>query len=190
MKLLYVLLVSCIAIIVLLALQSFRQPTALDVPGTGNEHGNCGNSAEEARANGCRFDIMSFVWQRPACYYEDLIESFKARSDWHFYSNWTLDPADELPLDRVIAGDYDFVYAPKRFHPIHCTYMWQKMHTAYQEGLPLDDATPPMGHTLHCEKVLLADYTGEASCKDYSGCPTSLRAAFTECGYVRRAAKA
>jgi hypothetical protein len=127
---------------------------------------------------------MSFAWQRPACYYEDLVESFKNRTDWHFYSNWTLEPAEELPLDRVIAGDFDVVYAEKRYHPIHCTYMWQKMHTAYQQGLPVDSSTPPMSHTLHCEKVLLLDYTGEASCNNLATCPTRLKVSHTKCGFV------
>src|ERR1700712_3744282 len=47
----------------------------------------CGNTASEAAAKGCIFDIMSMAWQSPECYDEDLAAEFADLGPWEFYSD-------------------------------------------------------------------------------------------------------
>jgi hypothetical protein len=172
-------LIAYISVSLLLFLQSSRVVT-----GGRGSYGDCGTNPQEAIAKGCKFDISMWAWERPECYDEELINDFIARTDWHFYSNDTLEPTYELPLDRVARGDYPRVYTEQKYHMIHCTYTWRKVHKALEGNLTLDHVAIPYSHTRHCEKVLLIDITHEAHCGKSPLCATRLDAIYARCGYV------
>ncbi|KAF4624110.1 hypothetical protein G7Y89_g14063 [Cudoniella acicularis] len=153
---------------------------------TGLELGHCGNSNEEARALGCKFDPMTWAWMRPECYREELISDFLNRTDWHFYLHDTLLPEEEIPIEEWLRGDYYELWTPKKYHFFHCTYMWRKVHLALLEHLPMDSDTIKMDHTIHCEMAVTHDiYPVEHyECDDWPGaCPTLVQAGWTKCGW-------
>jgi hypothetical protein len=179
---------SIILAIVLLvgftALQTWKVQQHVHLYPSGLELGTCGydKTPEEARAHGCVFDPMSFIWVRPECYHGDLLEDFMKRSEWAWYSDPQL--KHKLPMDEVFNGDHPQAFAPKQYHQIHCTYMWRKMHSVLVDRLPIDSDLSSWHHTMHCEKVLLNHILHEdANCTDSMVCPTWVRATWTTCGY-------
>lgn len=153
---------------------------------TGVELGDCGShhTVEEARAKGCVFDAMSWLWVRPECYDQALIDDFMNRTEWSWHSDWKLTPESKIPLEEVFRGDHPQLYTAKKYHSIHCTYMWQKMHKALLEHRPVDSDLTSWHHTHHCEQVLLNEYLHEDSkCTADMICPTLVRATWTSCGY-------
>jgi hypothetical protein len=152
---------------------------------TGREFGGCGDSIASARAIGCKFEPMSWQWIPQQCYYPDLIDSFLDTTDWHFYHDYRLDPDDEIPMSEILNGDHEVVFSPDKYHPIHCTFMWIKVHKAWIEKRPIDNAAISLGHTHHCEVNVLNPYTGvlgTGNCTS-NGCATRLSATFGTCGY-------
>lgn len=89
-----------------------------------DQHGtNCGNSSAEARANGCRFDVMSFSWLKPECYDGELSEQFlsihQSLGNWHWYVDRQSE--QEIPMDKVVQGDMDLngLYVDMGYHAVH-----------------------------------------------------------------------
>ncbi|KAJ5958812.1 uncharacterized protein N7479_005962 [Penicillium vulpinum] len=152
----------------------------------GRELGDCGpnHTVEEAREYGCVFDPMSWLWVRPECYDKVLIDDFMNRTEWSWHTDWKLTPETKVPLDVVFSGEHPQLYTSKKYHSIHCTYMWQKMHKALLEHGPVDSDLTNWHHTHHCEQVLLDQYLHEDSeCTADMICPTLVRATWTACGY-------
>ena len=156
-----------------------------DAP-TGREFGGCGDSIASARALGCRFETMSWQWIPEACYYAELIESFKETTEWRFYRDYKLESADELDSAEVLAGDHELVYTLDKYHIIHCAYQWMKLHQAWVNKRPIDDAAISLGHSRHCLMNVLNPYTGKlgaGNCTADGICVTKLRASFGTCGF-------
>ena len=151
---------------------------------TGAEFGDCGHTIEEARANGCLFDAMSWLWVAPACYHKDLIDEWWGRTEWHFFSNWTLLPEDEVSRESVEAGEHNLLYTHTKYHKIHCAYMWQKTQKTLVNHLPIDSNLHSFHHTGHCERVMLNDILHEdVDCTHSAICPTQLTPVWTTCGW-------
>lgn len=72
-QVIFSLLVISIAAILYLSMKVHY--TSSVVVHTGKEFGSCGENPTEALANGCQWDIMSWSWQRPECYHQELIDS-------------------------------------------------------------------------------------------------------------------
>lgn len=129
---------------------------------------------------------MSWQWVPEACYYTELIESFKKTTEWRFYRSYTLDPADEIDSAEILAGDHEVVYTADKYHLVHCTYQWLKLHQAWVKKRPIDNTAISLGHSHHCERNVLNPYTGElgaGNCTADGVCVTRLRASFGTCGY-------
>jgi hypothetical protein len=75
---------------------------------------------------------------RPECYDQQLIENFINRTEWWWHTEWKLTPESKVPLEEVSEGVQPQLYTAKKYHSIHCTYMWQKMHKALLENRPVD----------------------------------------------------
>lgn len=135
----------------------------------GGLHLDCGSSDNEAKANGCIFDVMVYAWIPPACYERDLAEEvidptshlaeYRAAGvfEWHAGPNFT----QPLPQDANVLQEYDTVWATMKWHQAHCLYFWRLLTRAVlrssQDGweyayvLSLGTDWP---HTLHCNRVL------------------------------------
>jgi hypothetical protein len=151
---------------------------------SGAELGNCGKSGsiEDARAHGCVFDAMSYIWVRPECLHSDLIENFFNRTDWAFYRDPKL--RHQIPTAEIVRGDHQKAFTARKYHSIHCSYMWRKMHKVLIERKPIDSDLASWHHTLHCDKVLTNEYLHEDyNCTKEQLCPTRVGATWTSCGY-------
>ena len=178
--------IFCISSLAYLSATVHTLRKAFHLRPTGIELGDCGSShtVEEARAKGCLFDPMSWLWVRPECYDQALIDDFMNRTDWSWHTDWKLTPESQVPLKEVFDGDHPQLFTGKKYHSIHCTYMWQKMHKALLEHRPVDTDLTSWHHTHHCEEVLLDQYLHEDSkCTADMVCPTLVRATWTSCGY-------
>jgi hypothetical protein len=92
------------------------------------QHMQCGSTPAEARALGCKFDIMSFAWTPPACYDHSFSQAFlKKNGPWVFY----LDHNATMPLAFDTLSDYDVVWTEHSYHVVHCLYAWERIHQAY-----------------------------------------------------------
>ncbi|KAL2132721.1 hypothetical protein VTI74DRAFT_3459 [Chaetomium olivicolor] len=122
-----------------------------------------------ARSRGCRFDILSFAWQTPECYDEELLDEFLRYDDWQFYAhpggtddddddnnsshNTTL-PEEVVDLATALEGRRT-LYVDWKYHVAHCTFMWRQMHRAYARRGYIDSHLDDYAHTLHCQRTLL-----------------------------------
>jgi len=181
----------CFVVAILLAVigsqhQKLSKISSLPAAPTGRELGDCGSdeTAESARAAGCKFDPMSWIWVRPECYPEDLIYDYFNRTGFKFYKDWHLRPEDEIPMDQVYYGTDMQVYTEKNFHAVHCSYMWRKMHAAMVGRLPIDSDLSNWHHTIHCESIHLNEiFHEDVDCSPEMICPTQLIPLWTSCGY-------
>jgi hypothetical protein len=161
------------------------QHHAVETQNNGREYGHCGHSISEARSNGCLFDPMSWNWVQPACYHEDLISDFLNRTDWHFYTSLQrLEAGEEVPEKEWKRGEHKTLFSTLKYHPVHCTYVWRKMHEAIEKHMPMDSQMMSMQHTKHCGMILVNDLLHEDPvCTGDEECLTLLQADFTTCGY-------
>lgn len=135
----------------------------------------CGNTAEEARARGCHFDIISFCWLPDACYDAKLSENFDNITTWE----WFLDSNGTQPIshDQAMTGDYTGLFVNWEYHVRHCTAMWEKMHRAIlgRGKSAIDGYIGPLGHTQHCSQMLL-------TVDDWKELNTIILVKFPDCG--------
>lgn len=123
----------------------------------------CGNSPEEARNNGCLFDVISFSWLPPACFDAELVEDFLATSKWQWYKDNETRTA--VHIAEVYEGQHESLYVSWDYHFSHCAYMWTKMHRAVLHGYPIDGYIGNIHHTAHCSDLLLRQADFRASGK-------------------------
>lgn len=117
----------------------------------------CGSTAQEARARGCHFDVISFCWLPDACYDEELSTTFDNITTWE----WFLDPNRTQPIahEEAMTGEYTGLYVNWEYHLRHCTFMWKKLHRAVlgTGKSAIDGYIGPLAHTEHCSEMLLQD---------------------------------
>ncbi|KAJ5958811.1 uncharacterized protein N7479_005961 [Penicillium vulpinum] len=121
----------------------------------------CGESAAEALARGCKFDIMSFAWVPEPCFDRELMEEFLELRQWKWYADKDGQEV-ESELD-IREGQYPEMFVSWEYHLVHCAYMWRKMHRALLKGGvdAVDGYVGSMHHTEHCSGMLL-EYRQEA----------------------------
>jgi hypothetical protein len=113
---------------------------------------HCGSTPSEARALGCKFDIMSFAWTPAQCYDHSLSQKFlEEQGPWIFY----LDHNATQPLQFEDLSDYDIVWTEHSYHVVHCLYAWERIHRAYlADTLLLPGEMGSINHTTHCIGLL------------------------------------
>ncbi|KAH8819348.1 hypothetical protein F5884DRAFT_760312 [Xylogone sp. PMI_703] len=107
----------------------------------------CGKNAQEAKALGCVFELMTVSWMPMECHDSELNEEFRAVRVWHFYedSNGTKEISETELSEKTVMS-----YTTNEFHRMHCGYSWMKMHRALKEGRRIDRGLSYYKHTLHC----------------------------------------
>ncbi|KAF1968958.1 hypothetical protein BU23DRAFT_557988 [Bimuria novae-zelandiae CBS 107.79] len=113
----------------------------------------CGEDRHEAKANGCRYDLMASRWYPDECFHADVLEQFLKEVDF----KWYRDPehTDLVPVEVALSGDYDRLYPLYDFHIIHCLYQFRRLHMAIIEHRQIDDDVFSYGHTVHCTKLIM-----------------------------------
>lgn len=119
--------------------------------------GDCGklSTVEEARALGCIFDPMSWVWVRPECYDAELVADFMNRTDWSWHTDPKLTPESVVPMDEIYRGDHPKLFISKMYHTVHCAVRGSSCsHPAPNHGTN----TNILPRTVHVEKAAKSPY--------------------------------
>lgn len=117
-------------------------------------NGDCGNTATEAKALDCRFDMVLHAWLPRDCVSGDDVEDevlMYADRDWH----WGLDNKTETSLETVRGGELAYVWTSFDWHVAHCAYVWKRLHRAMLAGDgKVDSYTTSYSHTKHCVEMV------------------------------------
>ncbi|KAH8585417.1 hypothetical protein B0O99DRAFT_466987, partial [Bisporella sp. PMI_857] len=120
----------------------------------------CGSTADEARALGCQWDIMTMSWEHPDCFDADLTREFEELGPWTFYHSSR--PGKEVPEPKMLSLiPYDQVgnhpermWTDRRYHIYHCIYAWKMLHRAVERGWKVQAELASYHHTEHCSSAL------------------------------------
>ena len=109
---------------------------------------HCGSNAEEARAQGCAYDVMMQEWTPPACIDWELAERFLKAGNW----TWWADSGAEKIYNatEVALGNHDVVYVDQSYHRHHCIFTWERFVRAMRTGRPLIEKLMSYDHVMHC----------------------------------------
>jgi hypothetical protein len=110
----------------------------------------CGETAAEAKAKGCIFDVMSMTWQSPECYDPDLAMEFADLGPWEFYTDSS--GAEKMSLEQI-SREGQISWTTRRYFVQHCIFGWKAMHRAWQRGWRMDSNLASIEHTELCSRV-------------------------------------
>lgn len=118
---------------------------------------SCGSTSTEARAQGCRFDVMMSAWVHERCYDAELMEQTLSVERF----TWFEDLAMTLPVSESVVrlGNHHRLYTRPDFHYKHCAYVWLRQMRAWRGQAAIDDNSWGFEHTVHCAQSLLAPNT-------------------------------
>jgi hypothetical protein len=135
---------------------------------------NCGVTPDQARANGCIFDVMMQLWTPGACFDEVLSNRFLEVGNW----TWYADPSAThiYSLEDMRKGEHDAVYVAQDYHITHCIYAWEKLVRAMRNQEPLITELISYDHVIHCRHKTLQRQDGGGSIRGVRA-PTG----WTEC---------
>ncbi|KAF2112270.1 hypothetical protein BDV96DRAFT_158061 [Lophiotrema nucula] len=166
------------------AFAAYGISSALRIAPDHAEYGDCGSTIDEAKAKGCIFDNLSYVWVQPACHHPELLQSFRDRSNITYYTSHDLTLETRIPQEDIYAGNWPWAWSTKEQHPVHCAFLLSKMHEALSNHLPLDDKVMQWEHTIHCSEVLLQSWLSEIEDCNLGRCErVKVTQGFTKCGY-------
>ena len=135
---------------------------------------NCGYTPDQARANGCIFDVMMQLWTPADCFDESLSERFLEVGNW----TWYADPgaAHIFTLEEMRKGEHDAVYVAQDYHITHCIYAWERLVRAMRNQQPLITELISYDHVIHCRHKTLQRADGGSTIRGVRA-PTG----YTEC---------
>ncbi|PMD34178.1 hypothetical protein L207DRAFT_468400 [Hyaloscypha variabilis F] len=117
------------------------------------ERGFCGNTSEEAHANGCVLDFIPGAWVHPACYDAELEKEFLDLKPWQWFAD--KEAKQELTLDYIReTGGPNPIFVSMEYHRQHCAFTWKKLHRAVIRQTPIDTHIGQLKHTIHCADKL------------------------------------
>lgn len=128
----------------------------------------CGATQDEAIANGCIFDLMSFVYVPPACFEATIYaETLSPESSlapeaagffpWFRWANLT----EPIPQDENELSKYRSVWTTEGWHVAHCLYTWRVSTRALarvgagEKGIYVVEEATSSAHVDHCNMLVL-----------------------------------
>lgn len=124
-------------------------------PATVNQGGTieeCGETPDEARISGCKFDPMMQVWLPASCYDEEHSEFYLSTYQWKWYYDNKMEK--EMPDEVMRRGDHSVSFMTDDYHRRHCAYAWEVVTRALQAQRPIQDELLSYKHVHHCNMVL------------------------------------
>lgn len=124
---------------------------------------HCGSTPNEARMDGCQFQLWSYSWVPSECFDHDLQHSFLqvaiSSEGWSYYSSRSGTEEDVIDTGVVMGGGQDHIFTSWGQHYWHCVFYQRKFFSMVlgNEGLGLDmmttrDRDEP--HALSCQRWL------------------------------------
>lgn len=131
--------------------------TSIMIDGVEVKGTQCGNSWQEAKALGCRFDVMASRWYSPECFDQEVLDEMLAEPHVNWNFTWYEDKAHTVvvPPEKVFKGEFDRVYPNNLFHIKHCLHLWRKLHHAVLVGASVDEDILSYEHTRHCTNMIM-----------------------------------
>jgi len=136
---------------------------------------DCGSNADEARANGCEYDVMMQEWTPPACIDWALSEKFLAAGNWTWYADAAA--TQIYNATEIALGNHDVVYVEQSYHRHHCIFTWERLVRAMRTQRPLVEKLVDYDHVMHCRMNTLKTFEEGAEVVRGVVAPT----AFTKC---------
>lgn len=139
---------------------------------------HCGHNAEEARALGCRFELMSFSWLPEPCIDQELEDEFVSLG-FEYFEDMN-DTSSRVPHELVVTGEH-IVYSSWGEHMWHCSFMWRKM-LRIANGIKgsggFSEGMLRVNHTEHCTSKMMEEHWEKLDTINTKGTPV-----FGECMY-------
>jgi len=112
----------------------------------------CGKTPEEALARGCEFDMLATAWL-PVGDAADLEGAeFLAIGQWDYYR--ALHGTEKYnSYEPEVLGSITrphSIWTSRRWHVVHCLYMFKKLNRALVKGWQVDGEVISEPHTEHC----------------------------------------
>ncbi|KAH7386596.1 hypothetical protein BKA64DRAFT_711808 [Cadophora sp. MPI-SDFR-AT-0126] len=113
---------------------------------------SCGFSISEAKALGCKYDILVGKWLPDICIDQIAIDQYQADGSWFGYADWNR--TEILTIEQM--AEKDVYYTSARDHIVHCSMLWVKQYEAFFDGRGVfDSIIASREHTHHCAKFLV-----------------------------------
>ena len=121
---------------------------------TGAKYLICGNSTQEARSHGCRYDVLLNNWVPAPCYDADFVAEYEEDGSSAAFHDVALTQRIEGGAEAL--GELEFYYTSRRDHINHCAMMWRKQFAAlFERRATFDSVVANPYHTEHCSQYLL-----------------------------------
>jgi len=114
----------------------------------------CGKTPEEALARGCHFDLLGTAWLPPRCIDHELVNEFLDIGKWDYYTRLGGTEKEKYSsYEPEVLGSIatpKAIWTSRRWHVVHCLYMFKKLNRAVVNGWPVDGESVSEPHTEHC----------------------------------------
>lgn len=114
---------------------------------------SCGQSPEEARASGCKYDVMMQLWVPVECYDEALSERFLAEGNWPWFAD--IRAQHEISLEVMRLGEHQVAFSTDQYHRYHCIFTWEVMVRAMRARGYIVEEMMSYDHVVHCRHMTL-----------------------------------
>ncbi|KAK7966559.1 uncharacterized protein PG986_000836 [Apiospora aurea] len=118
---------------------------------TGATYLICGNSTQEARSRGCRYDVLLNNWVPAPCYDADFVAEYEEDGSSAAYRDEALTQRIEPGGEAL--GELEFYYTSRRDHVNHCAVMWRKQFAQlFERRAAFDSVISDPFHMEHCSQ--------------------------------------
>jgi hypothetical protein len=126
---------------------------------------SCGDTAAEAKARGCEFDVLSYSWIPKDCRDRETDDEFR---EWLYSDERQLGPwpffrdkgmKDRIPDANALSEWRRAVFTPQDEHIGHCIFLTRRLHRALDGRFRMDMRGRNLNHTIHCTNVVLNSTT-------------------------------
>ncbi|KAK1565994.1 uncharacterized protein LY79DRAFT_572968 [Colletotrichum navitas] len=113
---------------------------------------SCGSTTHEARAKGCKYDILLNHWVPEVCFDKESVDEYQEDGSWGAFADMNM--TERLTVDEM--SERDFYWTSVRDHINHCAIMWRRQFYAfYDDRAAIDSIVTSPGHTEHCSQYLM-----------------------------------
>jgi len=113
---------------------------------------DCGHSPEEARAQGCVYDVMMQDWVPEPCYDPVLTERYLAEGNYTWYKDGV---GTVMSDEEMRKGEHGDAWMTGNYHKAHCIFSWEKLIRALRNNKGISQELLSYDHVLHCEMQTL-----------------------------------
>ncbi|KAK5946635.1 hypothetical protein PMZ80_000778 [Knufia obscura] len=136
--------------------EDVKSGTVVPYAGETYEYRDCGSNADEARANGCEYDVMMQEWTPPECIDWALSEKFLEAGNWTWYADANAEKT--YNATEIALGNHNVVYVDQSYHRHHCIFTWERLVRAMRTQRPLIEKLVDYDHVLHCRMNTLKTF--------------------------------